>query len=363
MNLTINKSIKLPQKMRQFFLKKVNTSFLIFVFTFSNAQITITQYDLPSVNDTIYFKTGTINNFDPNITGANVTWDFSGALLNNQRTDTIIPVTSTPVVYNVIFNFTIANLAYINQTPPSLGGGLTVTDYYDFYKKASSYYRKAGFGATINGVQTPVRYDNPELFYKLPLTYGTTDSSVSSYGLSIPGYGYYGQTINRKHIADGWGTLITPFGTYEAIRVKQIIDIVDTIYSESMSFGYNVHRPVSYEYYWLTNAFKGHFVKIAKNGMINSIEIQFTPSNLIYSNNSQNVNTFPNPVNDILYLLLFSDEMKNISLVNSMGQIVLFEKCNEKVHSMDLSLLSNGIYMLKVESPNIKYSKKIIIRH
>ncbi|NMC99893.1 MAG: hypothetical protein GYA62_09245 [Bacteroidales bacterium] len=160
---------------------------LFFIFSFcisirAFAQITITQYDLPTVNDTIFYKTGNINNFDPNLTGANTTWDFSQLSLNNQRSDTIIPVTSTPIVYNVVFNFTIANLAFINQSPPQMGGGLTVSDYYDFYKKSSTYYRKAGFGATINGVQTPVKYDNPELFFKLPLTFGTSDSSISSYG-------------------------------------------------------------------------------------------------------------------------------------------------------------------------------------
>lgn len=327
------------------------------------AQITVTQNDLPSVNDTLHFKTGTINNFDPNATGANQTWDFSQLTFNNERADTIISVTSTPLVYNVIFNFTVANLAYINQSPPSFATGITVSDYYDFYKKGSSYYRKAGFGATINNVQTPVKYDNPELYFALPLTYGTIDSSTSKYGLTIPDYGYYGQTINRKHQADGWGTIITPYGTYDAIRVKETVNTTDTIYNDSFGFGYNINRPVSYEYYWLTNGLKSHVAKITKNGMAYTIEIHYEPATLVNSNVVDNISLFPNPVKENLNINSLPGGTKNIILVNTLGQNVISTESAESNLNLDLSQLSNGIYELKVENENFKYSKKIVIQH
>ncbi len=337
---------------------------MFIVLSFSlKAQITITQNDLPSVNDTLHFKTGTISNFDPNITGANQTWDFSQLTFSNERADTIISVTSTPLVYNVIFNFTIANLAYINQSPPSLGAGTTVSDYYDFYKKGSSYYRKAGFGATINNVQTPVRYDNPELYFALPLTYGTSDSSISTYGLTIPSYGYYGQTINRKHEADGWGTIITPIGTYDAIRVKETVNIIDTIYSESFGFGYNINRPASYEYYWLSNGLKSHVTKITKNGMAYTIEIHYNPATYVNSNIIDNIFLFPNPVRENLNINSLPEGTKNIILVNALGQTVISRESTESNFNLDLSQLPNGIYELKIENENFKYSKKVVINH
>lgn len=330
---------------------------------FLKAQITITQNDLPSVNDTLHFKIGVLNNFDPNITGTNQIWDFSQLTLNNERADTIISVTSTPLVYNVIFNFTIANLAYINQSPPSLGAGITVSDYYDFYKKGSNYYQKAGFGATINSVQTPVKYDNPELYFKLPLTYGTSDSSTSSYGLTIPNYGYYGQTINRKHEADGWGTIITPYNTYNAIRVKETVNITDTIYSESLGFGYNINRPVSYEYYWITNGLKSHIAKITQNGMTYAIEIHYDPATNIHANAVDKISLFPNPVKENLNIQSLPDGTKNIILVNALGQTVMQKESYENNLSLDLRTLPNGIYELKVESKNFKYSKKLVINY
>jgi len=342
-------------------MKHVITLVLLLVFRNIFAQITITQNDLPTVNDTIYYKIGIINNFDPNFTGENVIWDFSQISFNNQRADTIISVTSTPVVYNVIFNFTIANLAFINQTPPSLGVGITVSDYYDFFKKTSSYYRKAGFGATINGVQTPVKYDYPELYYKLPLTYGTTDSSVSSYGLSIPNYGHYGQTIERKHIADGWGTLITPFGTYDAIRVKETVNTIDTIFSESMNFGYTINRPVSYEYYWLANGMKGHVVKITKNGPFNIIEVRYEPQLAVNSLIDADIQVFPNPAANHLFVNQLPEGIKNIVLTNILGQVFLKKQSTEKNIMLNIGMLPNGIYFIEIETTKDCFKKTIVI--
>lgn len=337
--------------------------FLLLVFIQGYSQITITQNDLPTVNDTIYYKLGIISNFDPNLTGSNITWDFSHLSFYNQRTDTIIPVTSTPIVYNIIFNFTIANLAFINQTPPSMGVGLTVSDYYDFYKKSSSYYRKAGFGATINGIQTPVKYDNPELYFKLPLTYGTTDSSVSSYGLTIPSYGYYGQTISRKHIADGWGTLITPFGSYNAIRVKETLNITDTIFSESMNFGYVIHRPVSYEYYWLANGMKGYVAKITQNGPSNVIEVRYEPQLEVNSKILAEIQVYPNPAVHELFIDNLPQGVKNIKIINSWGMVVYNMNINQNNKRIKVDNLQDGIYILKIQYHNGIFSKKILIHH
>ncbi|MCX7861494.1 MAG: T9SS type A sorting domain-containing protein [Bacteroidales bacterium] len=324
-------------------------------------QITITQNHLPTVNDTIHYKTGMINNFDPNATGTNYTWDFSTVNPNNQRADTIISVTQTPIVYNVVFNMLIANQAYINQTPPSLGTGLEVSEYYDFFKKANNYYRKAGFGATINGVQTPVKYDNPELYFKLPLTYGTTDSSVSKYGLPIPGYGYYGQTIKRKHIADGWGTIITPFGSYPCIRVKHIIDIKDTVYSESLNFGYTITRPTSYEYYWLTNAnIRAFAAKVYRNGLFYTIDLYYNPITSTEIKLTKNMLVYPNPAKEFLYVSNITD-LTTLTLYNSWGQKIYEYVLSENTNTIDIANMPSGLYYIQLTSKKESCILKILI--
>lgn len=344
-------------------MKPVISLIFIFFAAFAFAQITITQNHLPAVNDTIHYKSGTFNNFDPNATGTNYTWNFSTISANNLWADTIISVTQTPIVYNVVFNILIANQAYINQTPPSLGMGLEVSDYYDFYKKATNYYRKAGFGATINGVQTPVKYDNPELYFKLPLTYGTTDSSVSKYGLPIPGYGYYGQTITRKHIADGWGTLITPYGTFEAIRVKHIIDIKDTIYSESLNFGYIITRPTSYEYYWLTNAnIRAYAAKVYRNGMFYTVDFYYDPATSVNNIKPTFCEVYPNPASDKLMISTPTDEEKQLIIYDTFGKIVYETTIHTTTSEIDITKLKSGVYIGFIKSSQHSEFLKIVIQ-
>ncbi len=336
---------------------------MCFFSTFTFSQITITQNHLPTVNDTIHYKSGVFNNFDPNATGNNYTWDFSNIIANNSRADTIIPVTQTPIVYNVVFNVFIANQAYINQTPPSMGIGFEVSDYYDFYKKATNYYRKAGFGATINGVQTPVKYDHPELYFKLPLTYGTSDSSISKYGLPIPGYGYFGQTIKRQHIADGWGTLITPYGTFEAIRVKHIIDIQDTIFSESLNFGYTITRPTSYEYYWLTNSnIRAYAAKVYRNGMFYTVDFYYNPATSIKNIQPSSCIVYPNPASEKLIVLSPSEKDKQLIIYDSFGKIIYETNIHTVTTEIDIRGLKPGIYIGLLRSNLSSEFLKIVIQ-
>ncbi len=326
------------------------------------AQITVTSSDFPTVGDTLHFKVGNNNAFNSNATDTNYTWDFSQVQTNSERADTIISVTSTPIVYNVVFNFTVANLAYINQTPPSMGVGLTVSDYYDFFKKGNSYYQKAGFGATINGVQTPVKYDHPELYFKLPLTYGTLDSSTSTYGLSIPNYGYYGQTINRKHEADGWGTVITPMGTYNAIRVKETINTSDTIFSTSLNMGYRINMPVSYEYYWLTNGMRSYIVKAYKTGNITTMEFLFNPALTVNKNDNSSVQVYTNPASTYITVTNNNHEHTTISVFNLTGEKVFSVQYTDNVQ-IPVYQLPQGLYFLTLQT-NTAYSvSKFIVIH
>ncbi len=336
------------------------TIILLSIYTYS--QIIIYQNHLPSAGDTIFYKTSILQNFNPEETGENYVWDFSQIQFQNHRADTFIAVSATPVVYNVVFNPFIANLACINQTPPSFTQGISIEDYYDFFKKNSSYFQKVGFGATINGVQTPVKYDTPEKIYKLPLTYGTSDSSVSNYSLSIPGFGYFGQTIYHKHIADGWGTIITPFGTYPCIRVKAVLNYTDTIFYEQYHFGIKINRPTSYEYFWLTNSTKGHIAKISSTNFIHILEIQYDPSTLISSHKLNNLTTILDE-NNYLTIKTPQNDLKTLKIFNYCGKELLTCSFKDSFFTVNLNNLTSGIYIIQLCTENSTFSKKILIKH
>jgi len=335
---------------------------IIFTILFANAysQITVDQNDMQATGDTIFYGVSNVQGFDPLLTGTNYNWDFTNLNTISNRADTILSVFQTPVAYNVVFNPLIANQAYINQTPPSFGNGITVTDYYDFYKKSSTYYRKAGFGAVINGVPTPVKYDNPEIYYTFPLNYLNSDSSTSSFGMSIPSYGYFGQTINHKFLVDGWGTLAIRYGTFQVLRVKATIDISDTIYYDNLMYGIRFNRPTSYEYYWIAKNLQGHALKISQAGMGYSAE--YLDSLSYFGVSEQKLNDdfliYPNPVIDVItiYNNNFTSNTQ-IKIFDNFGRVVYSNKLNNKLNQINLLALKQGIYHINIVNNNTLFVK------
>jgi len=331
-----------------------------------NAQIAVDQNDMPSSGDTIYYGISAVPLFDPAQTDTNYIWDFSNLVVITHRSDTFLTVFQTPAVYNIVFNPLVANLAYINQNPPTFGVGITITEYYDFLKKSSSYYHKAGFGAMINGVPTPVKYDNPEIYYSFPLNYNNQDSSVSSFGMTIPGYGYFGQTIKHQYIVDGWGTLIIHYGTFQVLRVKATINITDTVYLDTIGYGYTINRPTSYEYYWIAKNLQGQALKISQTGI--SYSAEFLDS-LAYSNVSSNyfnedIKVFPNPANTEITVHNISEKFPvMVTITDNFGKCVFKKEINQNFVNIDVSEIPSGFYLLKINSAQNSKVKKLVLIH
>ena len=65
---------------------------------------------------------------------------------------------------------------------------------------------------------TKIQYTTPYVFMQRPLTFN--DSIVSECSRFYDSYGGYKGTGTTKTIADGWGTLLLPSGSYTVLRVK-----------------------------------------------------------------------------------------------------------------------------------------------
>ncbi|HTX87756.1 MAG TPA: T9SS type A sorting domain-containing protein, partial [Bacteroidales bacterium] len=135
-----------------------------------------------------------------------------------------------------------------NLVPPV--PGVPVTHPLTFFHNGSAGYSDVGFAVTMMGIPVPLRYDNPELIYSFPLTTGSTWSSQSSVSIALPGLGAYYTSRQRSGVADGWGTLVTPYGTFQVIRVKSVLEEFDSIYIDSLGTGIPVHRSIT-QYQWL----------------------------------------------------------------------------------------------------------------
>ncbi len=131
---------------------------------------------------------------DPGASAANVTWDFTGLVVDTTFTLTYLDPTTTPMTDS----FPTATLAYAE------GGGYA----YRSFDATGGYY----LGYHMGGTSPVVDYQDPELTFQFPCTYGTqwVDSLFADY---LPGPSwYYAGSITAE--ADGYGTLILPYDTF-----------------------------------------------------------------------------------------------------------------------------------------------------
>jgi gliding motility-associated-like protein len=224
---------------------------LLFAGVKLSAQITITSSDLPNSLDTVRISVNTtLAGFVPAATGANFTWDYRYLVPDSQRVVKCEKASNTAYpLYNFLATYGIYN--YNPDQFPFVLIGAAPTDVYDFYKKTSSYLAIVGQGITVSGSPVPALYSNADRVYSLPLNYGNTDSSTSTLSFPIPGMGYYEKKQVRRNVVDGWGTLMTPFGTFNTLRVKTTLEITDSIYLDTIQFGFTIPRQTLHEYKWL----------------------------------------------------------------------------------------------------------------
>jgi hypothetical protein len=213
----------------------------------------------------------------------------------------------------------------------------------------------------------------------LPMTFGSNSSCFYKYGLEIPGIGYYGQSGTRTNVVDGWGSLTTPFGTFQTIRLKSTIDAEDTVYNNSLQGGANIPRPLKHEYKWLANGKKIPVLKIettviAGNETISTVRyMDSTRSDVPQLGVAENTfrlksNAYPNPcVNElnIAYQLPANLTIK-MTLTDMVGKTVV-TVLNEKQNSgsykqkINTSDLSPGVYFLSLQAGDYKETRKIIV--
>jgi hypothetical protein len=225
----------------------------------ANAQqaITIEAADMPQVNDTFRYSIcdNILGLIDLGDDGPDRFWDYSTLGSLNQRLDTVVdPVFGTPLIYNVTFsNFFDFDHFATHAARNSLGqfsqSFLTIENVFDFYKKTNGFYANVGLGLTINGFPLTSVMEPRDKVWEFPLEYGDVDNCFAQFGVDVPQFGHFGQKIERQNTVDGWGTIKTRFGTFDALRVTTILELTDTL--SIQGFGFEQPRPTEFEIKWM----------------------------------------------------------------------------------------------------------------
>jgi len=188
--------------------------------------------------------------------GANQTWNYAALVATAQNVARFTAVPAQPL-YLLTFGslFSGSNRATVaapQALPLPPGLPLPLTDPYEFYNASAADFRSVGYGAALAGTAVPVTYaaNQQDIIYRLPLRFGNArDSSSSFFSISVPGTGYLSQKRKRVNTVDGWGTLTTPFGTFQAVRVVARLNDYDSVAVTGLNQRFAV--PTRREYKWL----------------------------------------------------------------------------------------------------------------
>ncbi len=222
-----------------------------------HAQVSIGLAEMPAAGDALRMTQANLNLFiNYAQTGPGHTWDFSNLQAVDEDTTTYQTVASTNIVYalvyaDIFFNPNRANHATAGVDIPFYQQ-LPIADPYTFLYRSNTEYRKIGFGAELAGIPVPIIFSQQDVIYELPLNYGDVSTSQSAWNVSLPTLAYYGYQQTRGNEVDGWGSITTPAGTFDALRVKTTLEGRDTINVDTLGIGFAIDRPVVREYKWLT---------------------------------------------------------------------------------------------------------------
>ncbi len=362
--------------MKKYFL----SFFLLAAFVFSEAQITVTEADFADPGNTVRMSVGVNDQgLDISTTGPNSNWDFSMLEQNSQKLDTFLYTFLTSPFYsfyfsNTSFNPHRASMAVRGSdfTPVPLYL-LSFTKVFNFYYKSTSYYIQPGFGATMNST-TPkaVGFTHKDTLYRFPVEYGDADTSFSDYTVSVPllGICYHEQT--RVNTVDGWGSLTTPFGTHDALRIVSDITGTDSVTIDTLDFQYKRNSPHKREYKWIGNGWDEPLLQINTRffgtfEFITSVVYRDSIHPVISSISDEQTSKpdfsiFPNPAHNN-FIVISASELSNptLTITDVCGKTILHKEEVSNTENVDAENWARGFYFVTLRSGNQQSVRRLVI--
>ncbi|MEY3983528.1 MAG: hypothetical protein RL160_1085 [Bacteroidota bacterium] len=199
----------------------------------AQAQITINSSHMPKSGDTLRYSDAAVTSqIDYKKTGAGITWDFSKLTPTGQD---LYQYKSSVQVNPAYFFWGLSTFGL--KVADSFGfGQFKVKDIYDFYKNSSTKFTAEGRGLTFSGFPIPSDYSDPDEVYQFPLEYGDRDSSTFKVSFQLATFISLTQKGYRINEVTGYGTVITPYGSFSCLQVKTTIPEIDTIGSGTFKF-------------------------------------------------------------------------------------------------------------------------------
>ncbi|NND93331.1 MAG: T9SS type A sorting domain-containing protein [Flavobacteriales bacterium] len=330
----------------------------------SAGQITLTADDMPSAGDMIPFTVSAVlpDGIDPSETGEAMVWDYSQLSPGINGVDTFYTVEETPFLYQFFFN---NGLLYPDHQADharkemSVNLGLVnITNAFSYFKSDDEGYRNVGFGANVNGLPSSVRNIPIDWIYEFPLEYENESFSPSASQLEIPTLGYYEHEQERQVLVEGWGTLILPNQSYEVLKVKMVVNAIDSVYIESLGTGFPIVQPEETIYQWLALGEGEPLLQISQQvGFGYTVRYRYEDAVAIEELNDVNVRIYPNPASEVLLVNSSENRISRYAILDTKGNLFEEEYFDDFRSDLRISLndLSSAAYVLIIEIDGSSY--------
>jgi hypothetical protein len=308
----------------------------------SHAQISLLSTDLTSVGDQITRYTDTIPTYGPGAAGAGVTWDFSGAINDTTATTTVVTVAST----GFASTFPTANYAMRG-----------VADSYLFFTHdANSMTTTGAAGDLLNtGQQIESPFSDALTLHQFPRTYGSHFDDTYAFITEADGAGI--PTPIPVNTTDAYGTLITPTGTYDALRVKSVDFTTDIIEFKLLAFSQwtvlSTTVDTSTTYSWHAKEEKLAIAEFAFDSLDNparftySAVLPVTTVGIADAGAVSQLHVYPQPATDQLFIKgLNQNGNHRAELYSIDGKMIRNEVLVQ--NSLNVNGLKSGMYILRI---------------
>jgi hypothetical protein len=331
------------------------------------AQITITASDFPHAGMLVVTNIDSTSSLSPGSAGTGQVWDFS----------------------NLVASYDDSTLYTMSGGQPGAGNhpdaNLVAKDldydinYYGGYNYI--FYKTTNAGWLVQGQELRISfwgmsftwhmfYTPPALILPLPFTYNSTNNQTTTWKL-YAATGFGGSvidsvlTINHtvvSQLADASGTMITPQGSYDVLRVYEHTEIIDSSFKYNAGSGWvfdDTGFTVINTYHWYANGIGevGNLVMDEKKGGGNLT--CFKSSTIVGTdelNKASSVRIFPVPATDELNIDA-SEQISRTEIYSLSGELL---SVNSNETRIDISDLKPGTYFLKVLKPKSYSTHKFI---
>jgi hypothetical protein len=299
----------------------------------------------PVIGQSLTYHTFTPTTLTPGSAGANQTWNFAGTSGTSTTSFTYVTPSSTPY-----------GSSFPGSTVASNQNGA-----YDYLITNNNYMARKGVWAS----NIPIVYSDEETFITYPFTYSSSfnDNFAASFTSGI--------TFNRSGTingtADGYGTLILPWGTVNnVLRIHITETYQDVSLAGTQNYSSDIYMWVvpntHYYLYTLTaltsvggTSYAGNYIDQASVGITEA-----NPEEIL-------LNTFPNPGTELLNIRY---EAKSAAMVqymvsNTIGQQIYSTEESisggEINKTLDISAYPAGIYFLAIRMDDRNYIRRFVV--